>query len=81
MSLHFGWSLTILGSLGAVSRVGKNGGEIGKFSRTGERAPGVLLLLNQFHDSFEFLSLIGHKNNRRPAILSRCFRGLLIRWS
>ena len=33
-----------------------------KFSRTGEITPGMLLLTNQFHDSFECLSLIGHKN-------------------
>ena len=39
-----------------------------QFSRTGKRAPGMLLLPNQYHDSFELLSLIGHKNNRRPAI-------------
>ena len=31
-----------------------------KFSRTGE-INGMLLLTNQFHDSFECLSLIGHK--------------------
>ena len=30
-----------------------------KFSRTGERAPGMLLLPNQFHNSIEYLSLIG----------------------
>ena len=39
-----------------------------QFSKTGERGPGMLLLSNQYHDSFELLSLIGHKNNRRPAI-------------
>ena len=32
-----------------------------KFSRTAERNPGMLLLTNQFHDSFERLSLTGHK--------------------
>ena len=32
-----------------------------KFSITGERAPGMLLLANQFHDSFECLSVLGHK--------------------
>ena len=32
-----------------------------KFSRTGEISPGMLLLTNQFHDSFECLPLIGHK--------------------
>ena len=32
-----------------------------KFSRTAERNPGMLLLENQLHDSFEFLSLTGHK--------------------
>ena len=31
------------------------------FSRTGERASGMLLLTNQFHNSFEYLSLIGLK--------------------
>ena len=31
------------------------------FSRTGERACGMLLLTNQFHNSFEYLSLIGLK--------------------
>ena len=40
-----------------------------QFSRTGERGPGMLLLSNQYHDSFELLSLIGQKNNMRPAIL------------
>ena len=29
-----------------------------KFSRTGERAPGMLLLTNQFHDLFECFSVI-----------------------
>ena len=32
-----------------------------KFSRTVERAPGMPLLTTQFHDSFQRLSLIGHK--------------------
>ena len=48
---------------------GQSGGEKRrrKFSRTGEitpgkYSPGLLLLTNQFHDSFECLSLIGHKN-------------------
>ena len=46
------------------------GGQLGreelrrKFSRTVERAPGMLLLKNQFHDSFQCLSLIGHTPNR-----------------
>ena len=40
-----------------------------KFSRMGERDPGVLLLKNQFHDSCECFSLIGHKN-RRPASIA-----------
>ena len=31
------------------------------FSRTGERASGMLLVTNQFHNSFEYLSLIGDK--------------------
>ena len=43
------------------------GGQLGqekrrrKFSlRTGRRAPGMLLLTNKFHDSFECFSVIGH---------------------
>ena len=39
-----------------------------KFSKTGERAPGVLLLKNQFHDSIECLSLIGLKNWKSASI-------------
>ena len=31
------------------------------FSRTGESVSGMLFLTNQFHNSFEYLSLIGHK--------------------
>lgn len=47
-----------------------------KISRTGERAPGMLLLNNQFHDSFECLSVIGNKfSNRRPASIA------LLSWS
>ena len=59
---------------------GPRGGQSGrdkrrrKFSRTGERAPGVLLLKNQFHDSIECLSLIGLKN-RKPASIA------LVSWS
>ena len=45
-----------------------------KFPKTGERAPGMLLLTNQFHNSVECLSLIGHKN-RRPASIA------LLSWS
>ena len=30
-----------------------------QFSRTDERAPGMLFLSDQYHDSFELLSLIG----------------------
>ena len=43
------------------------GGQLGqekrrrKFSRTGGRAHGMLLLTNQFHDLFEYLSVNGHK--------------------
>ena len=36
-----------------------------KFSRTGEREPGMLLLMNQLQGSVEWLSLIGHKNMRK----------------
>ena len=50
----------ILGDPGAVSRVWKRGQR--KFSRTNERAPGMLLLTDQFHDSSERFSVIGHKN-------------------
>ena len=47
----------------AVGYSASSGGQSGrdkrrpKFSRTGERDPGMLLLTNQFHDSFEYLSL------------------------
>ena len=41
--------IPILGDPGAVNWSGKNGGE----SRAGERAPGKLLLANQFHNSFQ----------------------------
>ena len=50
------------------------GGQLGleklrqKFSRTGERAPRMLVLTNQFHGSFERLPVIGH--NRRPASIA-----------
>ena len=41
------------------------------FSRMDEKAPRMLLLMNQFHDIFEYLrSVIGHKTivpNKRPA--------------
>ena len=62
------------------------GGQLGqekrqwKFPRTGERARGMLLLTNQFHDSSECLSVIGHKNIGDQH-LSRCFHDLLIRRS
>ena len=55
-----------------------------KFSRTGRRGPGILLLTNQIH---EFLSLIGYKKiflcpiRGRDLNVSRCFRDLLIRRS
>jgi len=60
-----------------------------KVSRTGKRAPGMLLLMNQLQGSVECLSLIGHKNMRKKyfcaqsetSFLSRCFRDLLIRRS
>ena len=54
------WKGHILEDSGAVSRVWKRGWR--KFSRTGERAPGMLLLKDQFHDSSEHFSVIGHKN-------------------
>ena len=41
---------------GAVSWVRRNGRQI--LLRTGEGAPGILLLTNLFHDSFECLSVI-----------------------
>ena len=44
----------ILGVPEAVSWISKNG----KFSWMGERAPGMLLLTNQFHDLFECFSVI-----------------------
>ena len=47
----------ILEDQGAVGRVRREKRRR-KFSRTGERAPGMLLLTNQFHDSFECLSRI-----------------------
>ena len=47
-----------------------------KISRTGERAPRILFLTNQFHDSFECLSVIWNKFcNRRPASIA------LLSWS
>ena len=63
-------------------RGGQSGGDKRrrKFSRTGERTPGILLLMNQFQDSLECLSLIGHKTIEGQH-LSRCFRDLLIRRS
>ena len=66
-------------------RGGQSGGDKRrrKFSRTGERTPGILLLMNQFQDSLECLSLIGHKTieGQHLSHLSRCFRDLLIRRS
>ena len=44
--------------------LGPRGGQLGrekrrgKFSVMGERAPGMLLRMNQFHKSFKYLSLI-----------------------
>ena len=46
-------------SQGAVSWVRINGGESFHWER-GRRAPGMLLLTNKFHDSFECFSVIGH---------------------
>ena len=43
-----------------------------QFSRRGDRAPGMLLLTNQFHDSLECLSLIPIRGQH----LLRCFRDL-----
>ena len=48
--------LIMPGYPGAVSWVRKNGREI--FLKTGERAPGIILLTNLFHGSFECLSVI-----------------------
>ena len=45
-----------------------------KFSRTGERAPGMLHLTNQFHHSFDCLSLIFFVSYQRT--VSRCFLDL-----
>ena len=66
------------------------GGQLGrekrrrKFSRTGERALGMLRLTNKFHDSFE-CSLTGHKKKWGPIggqhSLSCCSSDLLIRRS
>ena len=52
-------SRLILRDPGAVNLVRINGGK--SFQRTGERAPGMLLLSNLFHKSLACLSLIGHK--------------------
>lgn len=49
----------ILGEPGVVSRVGINGGE--KFQEQAREPPEMLLLANQFHDSFECFSLIRYK--------------------
>ena len=54
------WKGHILGDPVAVSRVWKRGRR--KFSRTGERTPGMLLLKDQLHDSSEHFPVIGHKN-------------------
>ena len=48
-----------LGNSGAVSWVRKKGGE--SFQGKNRRAHGMLLLTNQFHNLFEYLSVIGHK--------------------
>ena len=61
-------------------RGGQLGQEKRQVSRTGERAHGMLLLTNQFHDSSERLSVTGHKNIGGQH-LSRCFHDLLIRRS
>ena len=69
-------SLPILGDPGGGQLVRERLGQ--KFLRTDERAPGMPLLTNQFHDSIECLSLIGHKItvlNRRPASIA------LLSWS
>ena len=56
------------------------GGQLGQekrrqnFSRTGERAPGIILLTNQFHDIFESLSVF-LVPNQRPASIG------LLSWS
>ena len=39
----------------------------------------MLLLTDQFHDSFECFSVIGYKNTIGDQYLSHCFRDLLIR--
>ena len=46
-----------------------------KFSRTGERAPGMLHLTNQFHHSFDCLSLIFFVSNQRTVSIA------LLSWS
>ena len=63
-------------------RGGQSGGDKRqrKFSRKGDRTPGILLLTNQFQDSLECFSLIGRKTIEGQH-LSRCFRDLLIRRS
>ena len=58
-----------------------------KFSRTDERGPGMLLLTNQFHKSFECLSLIWAQKYYTFSFpiggqdLSCCFHDLLIQRS
>ena len=71
------WKGHILGDPGAVSQVWKRGRR--KFSRTGERAPGMLPSTDQFQDSSERFSVIWHKNTIWDQYLSYCFRDLLIR--
>ena len=63
-------------------RGGQSGGDKRqrKFSRKGDRTPGILLLTNQFQDSLECFSVIGRKTIEGQH-LSRCFRDLLIRRS
>ena len=59
---------------GAVSWVRRNGRQI--LLRTGEGAPGILLLTNLFYDSFECLSVIVFfVPNRRPVTIP------LLSWS
>ena len=56
-------------------RGGQSGGDKRqrKFSRKGDRTPGILLLTNQFHDLFECLSVIGQNvifvPNQEPACI------------
>ena len=73
--IHKNLVINIPGDPGAVSRVGRKLGRR-KFSRTGGRAPGMLLLTNQFQVSFQCLSLIVLYPIAGQH-LSRCFPDLL----